>query len=247
MVKISQPKYLLLALRTKSITPSSSIRAVECGSSASVSSSINATAAWEISSRRSGERSSSSPAPANNPSGRSVGAGNSRSVGAFGKDFDLPAFEETLVEGLGRVHAVGIGEFDVGESFRVAGEFVAEDGDSLDRPASVKVRLQLLGRCRVVYVTDVNGPVVSFHLFFDCRKARSSRRRSSSGRGRWSASSQHHLLFNFRLHLTEALGFFFHLADSGFDRLQLWVLDSSAAIATPFAISQRLFFFLLFA
>ena len=29
--------------------------------------------------------------------------------------------------------------------------------------------------------------------------------------------------------------------------LQLWVLDSSAAIAAPFAISQRLFFFLLFA
>lgn len=91
--------------------------------------------------------------------------------------------------------------------------FVAEDGDAVHAAAAVEVGLELLGRRAVVDVPHVDRPLVDLLLLLE--RQRDGRR---AGRG-----AQRHLFVDFRLHLLQLLGLFFHLFDTSLYRLQFWV------------------------
>lgn len=88
--------------------------------------------------------------------GESVGGAHTGPVRALGVDLDLAPAEERFVHREGRLDELLRAELDVREAFRVAVRFVAQDCDPVDGSTAVEVRLQLLSRRSVVYVSDVD-------------------------------------------------------------------------------------------
>lgn len=70
--------------------------------------------------------------------------------------FDLTRPKQAFVEGHRGLDRVFVGELNVRETFWMASEFIAENGDSIHRATAVEVVLQLLGSRTIIHIADVN-------------------------------------------------------------------------------------------